>query len=146
MRSVSCFLISILVFTDEYLWHCFILLFYLFISLFLGPLLLTKLSSRLLPFSFVHDMSILLSSAYSVNYKQLAGELGYNYSFVKTLESQSQPVETLLDHYVSGLDPTKERLYEALIKIGRYDVAQKVWLELWVQNRSSFIFLLYIYI
>ena len=53
-----------------------------------------------------------------------------NFSFVKNLESQAQPVETLLDQYVSGLDPTKERLYEALFKIGRLDVAQKIWMEL----------------
>ena len=75
-------------------------------------------------------MNIMLSLSYSVNYRDLAIALGYRYRFVKKLNSQAKPVETLLDHYVNGLDPTKERLYEALVKIGRLDVAQKILLEL----------------
>ena len=42
-------------------------------------------------------------------------------------EASPQPVETLLDYYITGQHATKERLYEALVAINRLDVANIVW-------------------
>jgi len=90
------------------------------------PLVEKKIVSRKIPFSLVHDMNIKLSAAHQKNYKHLAGELGYSYTFVKSLSNTQQPLETLMDDYLSGPNPSKEKLYNALIAIGREDVAQMV--------------------
>ena len=85
-----------------------------------------KIHSRKIPFSLVHDMNVMLSTSHHKNYKHLAGELGYPCSFVKSLQTQQQPLETLMDTYLSGPNPSKEKLYNALLAIGRADVAQMV--------------------
>lgn len=94
------------------------------------PLVEQKLISRHLPFSLVHDMNEMLSTHHTKNYKHLAGKLGYNHTFVKSLALKQQPLETLMDDYMSSENPTKEKLVEALKAIDRKDVAKMVMEEL----------------
>ena len=89
-----------------------------------------RICSHQLPFSLVHELGGLLAPSHSKNYKHLADKLGYKYAFIKRLESTEDPVEALLDDYVTGENPTKEQLYGALLSIGRPDAAKVVMDEL----------------
>lgn len=72
----------------------------------------------------------MLSAAHNKNYKHLAGKLGYSYRQIKIFEQAVDPVNSLLDDYLTTPNPTKEALYSALLEIGRHDVAKTVQREL----------------
>ena len=75
-------------------------------------------------------MEEMLRPSYTKNFKNLAGELGYDMHYVRYLETLATPVEALMDDFVTGRNATKERLYEALLAIERQDVADRVWVAL----------------
>lgn len=94
-----------------------------------APLRVTPLRLKDLKFSLVHDMEQLLSLHYPRNYKDLAANLSYDAIFVRSLEDKQNPVEHLLQDYVTRQSSTKEQLYECLLAIGRKDVADWFWTD-----------------
>ena len=89
-----------------------------------------RLDSDSLPFELFNELSYLLSSSRTKNYKHLADKLGYKYGQIKRFQESKDPVSALLDDYLTKPNPTKEELYNALLEINRYDVAARVEKEL----------------
>lgn len=79
-----------------------------------------------LPHEFFDELSCLLSENYAKNYKNLAAGLGYKYYDIKCFQQRKEPVVALLEDYLTRQHPTKEELIAAIVKIGRFDVANKV--------------------
>ena len=67
---------------------------------------------------------------YTKNYRNLAGQLDYDINYVRHLDMQPNPVEALLQDFITSKNATKEALYQALVDMERQDVADRLWLAL----------------